>query len=152
MKQLILSLGVISLLLCFACEKTEPLSDEAEAMKLLISKDINAIEDLMHFKVYNSEMESIFQAWNSNEEDGSTYVDLELRERKIVAIHRLLNEALDTWSDSTIHLPYEEIDNYLIQNNKLVDASSGSILREGKNLVIYLKAGPLEYDKTDDSI
>lgn len=129
---------------CCACEKEEHLSAEAEAIKLLISEDINAIEDLMHFKVYNSEMESIFQAWNSKEEDGNTYVDLELRERKIVATHRLLDPELDVWSDSTIHLPYEEIENYLIQTNKLVDAATGSTLREGNNLVIYLKEGPQE--------
>ena len=126
-------------MLSFACEKAEPLSDEAEAMKLLISKDINAIEDLMHFKVYNSEMESIFQAWNSNEEDGSTYVDLKLRERKIVATHHLLDKLMDVWADSTIYLPYEEIENYLIQTNKLVDAATGVTLREGNNIVIYLK-------------
>jgi hypothetical protein len=140
MKKLILSLGIFSLILCSACEKEEPLSAEAEATKLLITRDINAIEDLMHFKVLNSDLESIFQAWNSNEEEGTTFLDLELRDRKIVATHRLLDIERDEWSDSTIHIFYEAIENYLIQTNQLIDAASGKTLREGNNIVIYLKA------------
>ena len=45
MKRMILFLGIISLILCSACEKQEPLSPEAEAMKLLILNDIDAIEE-----------------------------------------------------------------------------------------------------------
>lgn len=67
---------------------------------------------------------------------------MKLRERKIVATHRLLDILMNVWTDSTIHLPYEEIDNYLIQTNKLVDAATGFTLREGNNIVIYLKTEP----------
>jgi hypothetical protein len=63
MKRMILFLGIISLILCSACEKQEPLSPEAEAMKLLILNDID----------------SIFQGWNSDEEMeewGETSIEL----------------------------------------------------------------------------
>ena len=139
MNKLILILGVISLFLYTACEKEEPLSPEAEAMKLLITNDINAIDDLMHFKVYSSQLESIFQGWNSDDQEGITFIDIELREKGIFAAHHLFDEVLEEWDENTIDIAYEEIDNYIIQNNKLVDGASGIILREGNNIVIYLK-------------
>jgi hypothetical protein len=46
-KQLFISLGLVSLFLCGSCEKEKPLSTEAAALKLLISENINTIEDLI---------------------------------------------------------------------------------------------------------
>ncbi len=139
MKQLFISLGLVSLILCSSCEKEEPLSSEAAAMKLLISNEINAIEDLMFFKVFDPELESIFQGWNSDEEDGHTFIEIELGDKSIFATHRQLDEEMDEWGETSIDLPYEDIDNYLLQNNKLVDGLSGEILRVGNNLVVYMK-------------
>lgn len=139
MKRMILFLGILSLVLCNACEKEEPLSPEAEAMKLLISNKINGIEDLMHFKVFDSKLESVFQGWNSGDADGLTFINIDLGERSILATHRVYDEETEGWGETSIDLPYEEIDDYLIQNNRLVDGASGEILRVGNNLVIYMK-------------
>jgi hypothetical protein len=139
MKQLFISLGLVSLILCGSCEKEEPLSPEAAAMKLLILNDINAVEDLMFLKVYNPELESIFQGWNSDEEDGHTFIEIELGDRSLFATHRLFDEEMEEWGETSIDLPYEDIDDYLVQNNKLVDGLSGEILRVGNNLVVYMK-------------
>ena len=73
MNRIIPALGIIAILPCSSCNKEEPLSPEAEAMKLLISRDILAISDLMLFKVYDPELEVIFQAWNSDQEDGDSF-------------------------------------------------------------------------------
>jgi len=138
-KKFILLQGIISLMLCSACEKQEPLSTEAETMKLLLLNDIDAIEDLMHFKVYNSQLESIFQGWNSDEEDGLTFIKIEPGEKSILTTHRLFDKETEEWGETSIDLPYEDIDEYLIQNNKLVDGATGEILRVGNNLVVYMK-------------
>ena len=108
-------------------------------MKLLITEDINAIDDLMLFQVYDSELEKVVSAWNSDQEDGTSFVEVECQDLSIVATHTLYDENLDTWEDTTTEISYEDIDNYLIQNNKMIDSSTGTTLRVGNNIVIYLK-------------
>ena len=139
MKNLILLLGILSLVLFSACEKEEPLSPEAEAMKQLISNEINSIEDLMHFKVYNSQLESIFQGWNSDDEEGLTFIEIDLGDKSMHTTHRVFDEEMEEWGETSIDLPFEDIDDYLLQNNRLVDAATGEILRVGNNLVVYMK-------------
>ncbi len=135
-----LSLAIFALFLTGGCKKEPILSPEAEAIKLLITQDINDIEDLMHFKVYDTELEVIFSAWNSDQVDGKSYVEVELQELIIRAIHDYYNEDLKVWGEDSIDISYEDIDNYLIQNNKMLDPSTGATLRVGNNVVIYLKA------------
>lgn len=139
MKNLILLLGILSLILFSACEKEQPLSPEAEAMKQLISNEINSIEDLMHFKVYNAQQESIFQGWNSDDADGLTFIEIDLGDKSMHSTHKLFDEEIEEWGETSIDLPYEDIDDYLVQNNRLVDAATGEILRVGNNLVVYMK-------------
>ena len=136
---MILYLGILSLILCSAGEKEEPLSPEAEAMKQLISNEINSIEDLMHFKVYNAQLESIFQGWNSDNEEGLTFIDIDLGDKSMHTTHRVFDEKIEEWGETAIDLLYEDIDDYLLQNNRLVDGASGTILRVGNNLVVYMK-------------
>lgn len=139
MKKLILTLGACALIFFTGCKEEETLSPEAEAMKLLITNDINNIDDLMLFKVYDALFEVVYSAWNSDQEDGISFVEVEIQDIAILATQRLYDEALEEWTEKPIEILYEDIDNYLIQNNKMIDATTGTTLRVGNNIVIYLK-------------
>jgi hypothetical protein len=139
MRTLTLTLAVVSLFSIFSCNKEDPLSPEAEAIKLLITNDINAITDLMQFKVYDAELEVQVQAWNSDAEDGVSFVQVECQELQVFATHQLYNETSEEWEDHNTEISYEDIDNYLIQNNKMIDSNTGNAIRTGNNIVIYLK-------------
>lgn len=139
MRKLTLAVIATALILTAGCKKEPLLSPEAEAMRLLITQDINEIADLLHFKVYDALLEVVISAWNSDQEDGVSYVTIAPGELEIKATHRFYDESAKDWKENLLDIPYEDIDNYLVQNSKVIDSKTGTTTREGNNLVIYLK-------------